>query len=149
MGLLSKIMEKLGIGRDDNTHTTAPTPDVQTPVGTPPTPVPPSTPTSTPTPASTTPQGSAQSTLQPVDVGAKLDALAAQHSETLNWRTSIVDLLKLLNIDSSLDNRKELAKELNYSGSTDDSATMNVWLHKAVMTKLAENGGQLPADLHN
>ncbi len=147
MGLLSKIMEKLGIGRDDNTHTNAAAPDVQTPAGTPSTPVPPSTPT--PTPAPTTTQGSAQSTHQSVDVGAKLDALAAQHSETLNWRTSIVDLLKLLNIDSSLDNRKELAKELNYSGSTDDSASMNVWLHKAVMTKLAENGGQLPADLHH
>jgi len=82
-----------------------------------------------------------------VDVAAKLDDLAAQHSEKLNWKTSIVDLLKLLNIDSSLTNRKELAKELNYTGSTDDSAAMNVWLHKAVLKKLSENGGQVPADL--
>ncbi len=82
-----------------------------------------------------------------MDVAAKLDDLAAQHSEKLNWKTSIVDLLKLLNIDSSLTNRKELAKELNYTGSTDDSAAMNVWLHKAVLKKLSENGGQVPADL--
>ena len=93
--------------------------------------------TSTPAPAS----------LSQVDVAAKLDELAAQHSEKLNWKTSIVDLLKLLNIDSSLSNRKELAKELNYTGSTDDSAAMNVWLHKAVLKKLSENGGQVPADL--
>jgi len=93
--------------------------------------------TSTPAPAS----------LSQVDVAAKLDDLAAQHSAKLNWKTSIVDLLKLLNIDSSLTNRKELAKELNYTGSTDDSAAMNVWLHKAVLKKLSENGGQVPADL--
>lgn len=82
-----------------------------------------------------------------VDVAAKLDGMASQNSEKLNWKNSIVDLLKLLNIDSSLNNRKELAKELNYSGSTDDSAAMNIWLHKAVLTKLSQNGGNVPAEL--
>jgi hypothetical protein len=66
----------------------------------------------------------------------------------LNWRTSIVDLLKLLNMDSSLQARKELAKELHYTGNTEDSAAMNIWLHKQVMEKIAANGGKIPADLH-
>ena len=65
----------------------------------------------------------------------------------LAWRTSIVDLMKALNLDSSLNARKELAKELNYTGDTNDSATMNVWLHKQIMGKLAANGGKLPADI--
>lgn len=65
----------------------------------------------------------------------------------MNWRTSIVDLLKVLSLDSSLDSRKELAKELNYSGDTSDSASMNIWLHRQVMNKLAANGGKVPADL--
>jgi hypothetical protein len=69
--------------------------------------------------------------------------------ETLNWRTSIVDLLKLLGLDSSLAARKELASELHYTGGTEDSASMNIWLHKQVMTKLAENGGKVPDDLKN
>jgi hypothetical protein len=81
-----------------------------------------------------------------VDVGAILDqAVAAQH-EKLEWRTSIVDLMKALDIDSSLAARKELAKELGYSGDSSDSATMNIWLHKQVLSKLAANGGKLPAD---
>lgn len=84
-----------------------------------------------------------------VDVAQKLEALAANHGETLNWRTSIVDLLKLLGLDSSLTARKELAEELHYTGSTDDSAAMNTWLHSAVMKKLAENGGTVPAELLN
>ena len=67
--------------------------------------------------------------------------------EKLNWKQSIVDLMKLLGLDSSLAARKELAKELHYTGDTNDSATMNVWLHKQVMTKLAANGGKLPADI--
>ncbi len=68
-------------------------------------------------------------------------------SGSLNWRTSIVDLLKLLNLDSSLDSRKELAAELDYTGDTSDSASMNIWLHRQVMNKLAANGGRVPADL--
>jgi 3-oxoacyl-ACP reductase-like protein len=83
----------------------------------------------------------------PVDVEAVLSAMQAQHPEKLNWKTSIVDLLKLLGLDSSLASRKELAGELGYSGNTDDSAAMNIWLHKQVMRKLAENGGKLPADM--
>lgn len=82
-----------------------------------------------------------------VDVGAVLTKLAAETKEKLNWRTSIVDLMKLLNLDSSLAARKELAQELNYSGDTNDSASMNIWLHKQVMQKLAANGGKVPEDL--
>jgi hypothetical protein len=85
--------------------------------------------------------------LQDVDIEAVLTQMQAQHSEQLNWRTSIVDLLKLLGLDSSLAARKDLASELHYSGSTEDSAAMNVWLHKQVMQKLAENGGKVPDDL--
>lgn len=83
----------------------------------------------------------------PVDVNAVLSGLQGQRNQQLNWKTSIVDLLKLLDLDSSLTARKQLAAELGYSGSTEDSATMNIWLHKEVMRKLAENGGKLPDDL--
>jgi hypothetical protein len=83
----------------------------------------------------------------PVDVEAVLTKLAAQNKEKLDWRKSIVDLMKLLNLDSSLAARKELATELNYSGDKNDSATMNIWLHQQVMQKLAENGGKVPGDL--
>jgi hypothetical protein len=82
-----------------------------------------------------------------VDVAAIVDKAAAAKGEKLEWRTSIVDLLKALDIDSSLSARKELAKELGYSGDTNDSATMNVWLHKQVMAKLAANGGKLPPEI--
>ena len=82
-----------------------------------------------------------------VDVEAILDDLAAKASQKLNWKTSIVDLMKLLNLDSSLSARKSLAEELGYSGDMNDSASMNIWLHKQVMTKLAENGGKVPDDL--
>src|SRR6476661_751860 len=82
----------------------------------------------------------------PVDVTAILDDLAGKAGQKLDWRKSIVDLMKLLDLDSSLTARKELAKELKYSGDTNDSASMNIWLHKQVMTKLAANGGKVPAD---
>ena len=82
-----------------------------------------------------------------VDVAAIVDKAAASKGEKLAWRTSIVDLMKALDIDSSLTARKELAHELGYTGDTNDSATMNVWLHKQVMSKLAANGGKLPADI--
>ncbi len=82
-----------------------------------------------------------------VDVEAVLSAKAGATSEDLNWRTSIVDLMKLLGIDSSLSNRKELAQELGYTGERDGSAEMNIWLHKAVMRELERNGGKVPADL--
>ncbi|HUL87397.1 MAG TPA: DUF3597 domain-containing protein [Pseudolabrys sp.] len=84
---------------------------------------------------------------QTVDVAAIVDKAAAATGEKLAWRTSIVDLMKALGLDSSLTARKQLAKELNYTGDTNDSATMNVWLHKQVMAKLAANGGKLPADI--
>ena len=86
---------------------------------------------------------------EPIDVGAVLDDMASKNSETLDWKRSIVDLMKLVGMDSSLGARKELAKELHYTGSMDDSATMNIWLHKQVMTKFAENGGKIPAGLQH
>ncbi|MGB6753263.1 MAG: DUF3597 domain-containing protein [Xanthobacteraceae bacterium] len=82
-----------------------------------------------------------------VDIDTALTKLAAANKEKLDWHHSIVDLMKLLNLDSSLAARKELAKELHYTGDTHDSAKMNVWLHAQVMQKLAENGGKVPADL--
>ena len=84
---------------------------------------------------------------QSVDVAPILDKAVAAKGEKLAWRTSIVDLMKALDVDSSLTARKELAHELGYTGDTNDSATMNIWLHKQVMTKLAANGGKLPPDI--
>jgi Domain of unknown function (DUF3597) len=83
----------------------------------------------------------------PVDVAAILDGLAAKNPQKLDWKHSIVDLMKLLGLDSSLAERKELAADLKYTGDTNDSAAMNMWLHKEVMRKLAENGGKVPAEL--
>jgi hypothetical protein len=84
---------------------------------------------------------------QSVDVAPILDKAVAAKGEKLAWRTSIVDLMKALDIDSSLTARKELAKELGFTGDTNDSATMNIWLHKQVMVKLAANGGKLPPEI--
>ncbi|MDR7037632.1 hypothetical protein J2X36_002379 [Methylobacterium sp. BE186] len=83
----------------------------------------------------------------PVDVEAVLNDLASKNAQKLNWRTSIVDLMKLLDLDSSLHARQQLADELHYSGDKNDSASMNIWLHKQVIKKLEENGGKVPADL--
>jgi hypothetical protein len=94
----------------------------------------------------TTTSGSA-APAQTVDVAAIVDKAAAAKGEKLAWRTSIVDLMKALDIDSSLSARKELAKELGYTGDSNDSASMNIWLHKQVMTKLAANGGKLPPEI--
>nr|WP_308635820.1 DUF3597 domain-containing protein [Massilia brevitalea] len=104
-----------------------------------------------PNPAPTAPAAAAPaSTLnQQVDVEEILNAKLKASGQQLNWRTSIVDLMKLLDLDSSLAARKELAAELHYSGDTGDSASMNIWLHKQVMKKLAENGGKVPADLQD
>ena len=96
-------------------------------------------------PGSAAPAGGAP--MANVDVGATLDDLAKQKKEKLDWKHSIVDLMKLLDLDSSLSARKQLAKELNYTGDMNNSAAMNIWLHKQVMTKLAANGGKVPADL--
>jgi Domain of unknown function (DUF3597) len=89
----------------------------------------------------------ASTSAQAVDIAPILDSAVAAKKEKLQWRTSIVDLMKALDIDSSLGARKELAKELGYTGDTNDSATMNIWLHKQVMAKIAANGGKVPADL--
>jgi Domain of unknown function (DUF3597) len=109
-------------------------------------------------PAPSAPAGSATAATKPaagsaaapggtVDVEAILTQLAASNKEKLDWRHSIVDLMKLLNLDSSLTARKGLADELHYTGDKNDSASMNIWLHSQVMHKLAENGGKVPADL--
>lgn len=101
-------------------------------------------------PAGAAPSGSAPASAPAatVDVAAIVDKAAAAHKdEKLEWRTSIVDLMKALDIDSSLAARKDLAKELGYTGDMNDSASMNVWLHKQVMSKLAANGGKLPPEI--
>jgi hypothetical protein len=82
-----------------------------------------------------------------VDIAAVMSGLAAKNPEKLDWKRSIVDLMKLVGMDSSLSARKELATELHYTGDMNDSASMNVWLHKEVLKKLAENGGKVPAEL--
>jgi hypothetical protein len=102
-----------------------------------------------PTPAAAAPTASSPNIVAktPVDVMAILDKIDDETDEKLNWSGSIVDLMKLLKLDSSLTARKTLAHELGFTGDTHDSAAMNVWLHKAVMTKLAENGGVVPKEL--
>jgi hypothetical protein len=135
MGILSNIFGKLfPSSHAANAPTAAPT------AGAAPA-APPATASAPATPAAA-PQAMAQ-----VDVEQMLNDMASKSSEKLNWKTSIVDLLKLLDLDSSLAARKELAKELNYTGDTNDSAAMNIWLHRQVMNKVAANGGKVPADL--
>lgn len=133
MGFFSNILSKLGIGHATET----PAAPAAEPAGggAPAADLPPLEPPA-PTPISV------------VDVVAQLEALAASNAQKLNWRTSIVDLLKLLDIDSSLAARKELATELNCPGALmGDSAKMNMWLHKTVLARIAENGGNIPAEL--
>ena len=91
--------------------------------------------------------GAAAPAAQSVDVAPILDKAVAAKKEKLEWRTSIVDLMKALDIDSSFSARKELARELGYTGDSNDSASMNIWLHKQVMTKFAANGGKLPPEI--
>ena len=115
----------------------------EAPAGTAPTassPAAPSAPAPTPSAPSAAPSS-------PVDVAAVMEAAVKAKGQKLNWRTSIVDMMKALDLDSSFSARKELAGELGYTGDTGDSATMNIWLHKALMKKLADNGGKVPADL--
>lgn len=107
-----------------------------------------SAPKAQPTPQPQTPQGQAHAQAPaPVDIEAVLEDMAASNPQKLNWRTSIVDLMKLVGLESSLAERKELADELGYTGDKSDSAAMNIWLHKAVLKKLAENGGKVPASM--
>jgi len=93
------------------------------------------------------PTGSPAAPAATVDVAPILDKAVAAKGEKLEWRTSIVDLMKALDIDSSFSARKELARELGYTGDSNDSASMNIWLHKQVMTKFAANGGKLPPEI--
>lgn len=131
MSFFSKILEKLGFG----TANAAPAPA--------PAPIPPTATTTIAPPAPPPPQPIAV-----VDVVAALEGMAAANPQKLNWKTSIVDLLKLLDIDSSLTARKELAAELNCPAELlGDSAQMNMWLHKTVLQKIADNGGNIPADM--
>ncbi len=98
-------------------------------------------------PAAIAVQQAATPAAAPVDVTSSLDALAAKSAEKLDWRKSIVDLMKLVGIDSSLSARRELAADLHYTGDTADTASMNIWLHQQVMDKMAANGGNVPAEL--
>lgn len=125
MGIFSSIMAKLGFGEDKQEAAVAAAPAaVEAPVA------------------------AAPVAISEVDVVAKLETLAKAHAEKLNWKVSIVDLLKLLGLDSSLAARKELAAELACPAEKmGDSAQMNMWLHKTVLQKLAANGGNIPADL--
>lgn len=134
MGIFSDILHKIF----PSDHPAVAGGDATTPV----------TPASTTTPTAGGPAVQTTESVPPVDVNAVLTAKAASTPEKLNWQTSIVDLLKLLGLDSGLDSRKQLAKELGYSGDTNDSAKMNVWLHQEVMQKLAANGGKVPAGMH-
>ncbi len=139
MGILSNIFSKIFHKTPEgstSSGTASATPNVDAAL-TPPAPI------STP---GASPQTTA-ATMSETDVEAVLDGMAATQSQKLNWQTSIVDLMKLLDIDSSLQSRKELAQELKYAGDMSDSASMNIWLHKQVMKQLSANGGKVPAAL--
>ena len=97
--------------------------------------------------AAASPPPTPAATMTVVDVEEMLEAKAKTFSRKVNWRTSIVDLMALVGIENSLAERRELAKELGYTGDMNDTAPMNIWLHKQVMRKLSENGGKVPADL--
>ena len=104
-------------------------------------------PAASPAPGASGGSPSGAAPAQSVDVAAIVDKAAAAKGEKLAWRTSIVDLMKALDINSSFSARKELAKELGYTGDSNNSASMNIWLHKQVMAKLAANGGKLPPEI--
>ena len=106
----------------------------------------PGSPSAGPVPAAGVPAATGKP-MSRLELEAMIEKTAAQQREDLNWQESIVDLMKLFKLDSSLGARKELAKELGYTGDMNDSASMNIWLHKQVMQKLAANGGKVPADL--
>ena len=145
MGFFSKILDKLGFDTGDNKTQAAPARPTTTTVGAGPATPSASAPGAAPAAA---PAAAASRATSQVDVTAQLEQKAAASGQKLNWRTSIVDLLKLLDIDSSLQARKELATELGCPPDLmADSAKMNTWLQKAVMQKLAANGGKVPAEL--
>jgi hypothetical protein len=131
MGLFSTILSKLGLE-----HNSAPAPSADATAG-----------AASAAPAAA-PAATAPVAIAVVDVVAKLDGLAAANPEKLNWKVSIVDLLKLLSLDSSFGTRKNLATELGCPAEKmADSAQMNMWLHQTVLQKLADNGGNVPKDL--
>lgn len=136
MSLFGNILNKLGFGNKE------------TKVEAKPAPAPAPAPTKAPAPVPAPAAAPVPAPITPVDVVAKLEGLAGKSAEKLNWKTSIVDLLKLLDLDSSLSARKELASELGCPAEKmSDSAQMNMWLHKTVLNKLAENGGNIPKEL--
>ena len=141
MSLFGKILEKLGIG--SGTAQASPAPQAR------PAPAPQGAPQAQAAPApAPAAKPAAPAPIAVVDVVAKLEKLAASNPEKLNWKVSIVDLLKLLGIDSSLAARKELATELGCpADKMGDSAAMNMWLHKTVLKKIADNGGNVPKEL--
>jgi hypothetical protein len=142
MSIFGNIMSKI-FGHASATTSTSGTVPTQGSASTPD-----AAPSGDPPPASSPAGASAsEGAKQNVDVGAVLDGLAAKNAQKLDWRHSIVDMMKLLDMDSSLSARKELAGELHYTGDTNDSAAMNVWLHKQVMQKPAQNGGKVPEEL--
>jgi 3-oxoacyl-ACP reductase-like protein len=135
MGLFNNLMSKI-FGHASSTVAAA-TPAQSAPAATP-------APSAAPTPSAT---AAPAAVAEPVDVAAILNDLAKKNPEKLDWKRSIVDLMKLVGMDSGFTARKQLAAELHYSGDPNDSAAMNVWLHKEVMKKLAENGGKVPQEL--
>ena len=158
MSFFGKILEKLGLRKSSTTSTagqsrtsqSAGQRDAGTPQGSGTRPSTPNQQGSGARPGSATPSGAAvpPQSVEVVDVVGHLEELAAKNPQKLNWRTSIVDLLKLLDIDSSLAARKELADEFDAPADfKDGSAEMNVWLHRAVLKRIAENGGNVPKEL--
>ena len=137
MGLLSNLMSKIF------SHAATATPVSGSPSAAQPGAATPTAPAVQSAPAATAPAAP----LQTVDIAAILNGLAAKNPEKLDWKRSIVDLMKLVGMDSSFAARKQLATELHYTGDPNDSASMNIWLHKEVLLKLSENGGKVPQEL--
>lgn len=158
MGLFSKILEKLGLKKDKPAEATATVPEKEKPaapaaapkVAAPARPAPAVTSktASTPKPAPVPVAAPAPTPISEVDVVSKLEGLAAKNPAKLNWKVSIVDLLKLLDLESSFEARKEMAVELGCPPELmNDSAKMNTWLHKKVLQEIAQNGGNIPKEL--
>ena len=145
MGLFNTLMTKI-FSHASSSAAPAPAPASAPATQGSPTPAMPA-PAASGAPAASASPKTPSSPAQAVDVAAILDKLAAQNSEKLDWKHSIVDLMKLVGMESSLSARKELAQDLHYTGDTNDSAAMNTWLHKEVMQKLAANGAKIPQDL--
>ena len=149
MGLLSNLISKIFSHAPATAVAQAPAADSApaaqpTAATQPAAPAAPAAPPVAPAPAPSAPKPAAPAV---VDIAAVMSGLAAKNPEKLDWKRSIVDLMKLVGMDSSLSARKELATELHYTGDMNDSASMNVWLHKEVLRKLAENGGKVPPEL--